>query len=281
MKKILKRTSLVISAAVLALITILSSVLINVEASSKSTSALPYPWSTVSGGTTGDYIADNFDGVDSGHVFEVLTQERLQDLLSSTGNYYIVFGSAKNATSQAALATINAKAKSDGITKIYYFDPIVDGYQIDITDAASVFKTANGTSVNQLWTRITGLLPATEPITSYKSSDTLLFSYSNDGTTKSIPSYYSLTTATGYDSTAAAASIDTVFRGGVVSGTIVPTSIRTEFAFFKRSFNGAATNFNYNGGVASASKTGAASTTIFTDADESGFVLDQVSFCCN
>ena len=38
-----------------------------------------YPWSKVAGGTTGDYIADSYGSVKSGHVFESVTN---LDLLS-------------------------------------------------------------------------------------------------------------------------------------------------------------------------------------------------------
>lgn len=50
-----------------------------------------YPWSKTAQATTGDYIADSYEGVESGYVFESVTQERLLDILSSKGNYYIVF----------------------------------------------------------------------------------------------------------------------------------------------------------------------------------------------
>lgn len=98
--------------------------------------------------TTGDYIADSYEGVESGYVFESVTQERLLDILSSKGNYYIVFAGPEHKTSKATIAKINEIAKKDGITKIYHFDPYVDGYQLDITDEDTKFKGSRGTSIN-------------------------------------------------------------------------------------------------------------------------------------
>lgn len=253
--------------------------LFNTVATAKTTSSQPYPWSVVKGGTTGDYIADAYDKISSGHVFESVTQERLLDILSSKGNYYIIFGSPKNATTQAVLGTINNQAKKDGITKIYHFDPFIDGYQIDITKSDTVFKTANGTSLNELWTRITDLLPTEESISSYASSDTLLFSY-NSASTSKVTSYYSLKTADGFNAKEATNRIAQVFRGGDATGSVIASSVRSDFDFFKRVYNASATFFNYNNGVADplGNRTGATTTEIFTDADKKGFVLHQVNF---
>lgn len=276
MKSPWKRVAAAITTLALVFVTVSSSALLNAAAASKSTYAQPYPWSRVAGGTTGDYIADSYDNVASGHVFESVTQERLLDILSSKGNYYIVFGSPKLATTQAVLSTINAQAKADGITKIYHFDPFIDGYQIDITKPDTLFK-GNGVSVNSLWTRITDLLPGETAISNYQSSDTLLFSYNSEGTPK-ITASYSLTTADGFDASAAKAEIAKVFRGGSSGGSVITGSVRSDFDFFKRVFNASATYFNYNNGTPTTSKTGAAATEIFTDADAAGFALHQVNF---
>lgn len=274
MKSIMKRITAAIITFALAF-----TVLFNTVASAKSSTPQPYPWSEVTGGTTGDYIADSFEDITSGHVFETVTQERLLDILSSKGNYYIVFGNSKLVTSQTVLSVINTQAKKDGITKIYYFDPFIDGYQLDITKSDTPFKTANGTSVNELWKKITALLPTDEPISNYTSKDTLLFSYNNESTPQ-IKAYYSLKDITGFEAKSAAADISKVFRGGESTGAIVPSSIRTDFEFFKRVYNSSATYFNYNKGVADplGNRTGATTTEIFTDADKDGFALHQVNF---
>lgn len=274
MKSIMKRAAVGIITLALAF-----TVVFNTVASAEAAGPQPYPWSKVTGGTTGDYIADSYENIATGHVFESVTQERLLDILSSKGNYYIVFASPKLKTSQAVLSTINAQAKKDGITKIYHFDPFIDGYQIDITKSDSLFKAANGTSVNQLWTRITDLLPSEEAIANYTSDDTLLFSY-NGGSSPKINAYYSLKDTEGFKTAAAAAGIAKVFRGGQSAGSVVAAGIRTDFEFFQRVYNASATYFNYNNGTPDplGNRTGAAATEIFTDADEKGFALHQVNF---
>ena len=228
-----------------------------------------YPWTPVEGGTTGDYIADSYDGVETGHVFESVTQERLLDILSSKGNYYIVFGGPEHATSQTVLATINKQAKADGITKIYHFDPY--------TDANTVFK-GNRVSVNELWKRIVALLPESEAITNYNSSDTLLFAISNDGATKEIKASYDLKTTDDFDEAAAKSEIAKVFRGGAADGAVVAGDVRTDFEFFKRTYNAAATYIEtLQGDEPTASRLGKA-TEIFTDDDKEGFALHQVNY---
>lgn len=274
MNKIWKKITIGTISFALAFVVLFSSV--GAEA---ATNLQTYPWAKVKGGTTGDYILDSYNNITSGHVFESVTQERLLDILSSKGNYYIVFGSPKLITTQTILSKINAQAKKDGITKIYHFDPFIDGYQLDITQSDSPFKTANGTSVNELWTRITALLPTDEPISSYDSSDTLLFAYNKENTNK-IRAFYKLSDTQGFRVKSAEADIAQVFRGGRSDGTTIPASIRTDFEFFQRVYNASATYFNYNNGTPDlqGNRTGAATTEIFTSADKNGFVLHQVNF---
>ncbi|MDR1954006.1 MAG: hypothetical protein LBQ21_05970 [Clostridiales Family XIII bacterium] len=204
-----------------------------------------YPWSPVYPGTTGDYIADSYTGVSKGHVFESVTQERLLDILSSPGNYYIVLGGPGQDTSQLALPTINEQAKADGITKIYHFDPYIDGYQADITDSGTPYNTYTTSTdrttnpaittstihpISELWTSVTDLLPEGAPIASYDSDDTLLFLYNRNATTPgthgTIRSYYSLTPAglNGFNAATAKAAIANVFRG---VGVTAPSSAQS------------------------------------------------------
>lgn len=247
------------------------------KTSSSSKTEVTYPWTPVEGGTTGDYIADNYDGVETGHVFESVTQERLLDILASEGTYYIVFGGPEHATSQTVLATINEKAKADGITKIYHFDPYIDGYQLDITDSETLFKASQGKTVYALWTSILSALPESEVINDYSSSDTLLFAFSNHGTTKKITASYSFKDTEVFDKDLAKDEIAKVFRGGTSDGAVVAGDIRTDYEFFKRVYNASATYFN-SSGKASATRTGQAKTEIFTEADKEGFALHQVNF---
>ena len=151
-----------------------------------------YPWTPVEGGTTGDYIADKYEGVESGHVFENVTQQRLVDLLKSTGDYFIVFAGPEHSTSQVLIKKINQIAKENGVTKIYHYDTFVDGYQIDIKDSNTKFEGSKNTSVYQLWERVLEQLPENNDINNFVGEDTLLIAYSNDGTAKKINGSYLL-----------------------------------------------------------------------------------------
>ena len=146
----------------------------------------------MAGGTTGDYIADKYEGVESGHVFENVTQQRLVDLLKSTGNYFVVFAGPEHSTSQAVIKKINQIAKDNGVTKIYHYDTFVDGYQIDIKDRNTKFEGSKNNSVYQLWERVLEQLPENNDIKNFVGEDTLLIAYSNDGTTKKINGSYLL-----------------------------------------------------------------------------------------
>lgn len=236
-----------------------------------------YPWYKTAQATTGDYIADSYEGVERGHVFESVTQERLLDILSSKGNYYIVFAGPEHKTSKATIAKINEIAKKDGITKIYHFDPYVDGYQLDITDEDTEFKGSRGTSINELWKRITELLPNENVINEYNGDDTLLFNYENTDAGNKINAYYELEDANDYNEAQATQDIEKVFRKGQENGQVAKASVRTDYEFFSRVYNGSATYINYNKGVANANRTGKA-VEIFTEKDKDNFPLHQVNF---
>ena len=256
--------------------------------SSKPTYAQPYPWSRTASVTTGDYIADSYNGVATGTVIENVTTDRLLDILSSNGNYYIVFGGPEHPTSQAAIAQINAQAQADGITKIYHFDPYVDGYQLDITDATTsgVGAWTGGTSVNyggsakinQIWRLITDRLPSSAVATDgalngYKGDETLLFSLTTTDRTdvetgKVINASYKLSPADlgSFDATAARTAISAVFHQGP-AGTVLPASTRTQYQFFKRLYDASASLTN--SGTPTVNKIGGP-VQIFSDTDFPG-----------
>ena len=265
----------------------------------KPTFPQPYPWSRTASATTGDYIADSYNGVNAGHVFENVSIGRLLDILSSNGNYYIVFGGPEHPTSQAALAAINAQAKADGISKIYHFDPYLDGYQLDASDDTSggVGSWTGGASVtyggsakiNEVWRSITDLLPHSAVTTGgalfgYKGDETLLLSVSVTDRTdveagKVINGSYKLAPAglASFDTTSARAAISAVFHKGP-GATIIPSSARSEYDFFKRLYNASGSTYNFNGGIATANKIGSA-VQIFSDADfpgGAGFALKDI-----
>lgn len=279
-----------LGALTLLLQVILASVSVGAAtAAVKPTFAQPYPWSRTAEPATGDYIADSYNGVSAGHVFENVTTDRLLDVLSSNGNYYIVFAGPEHATSQAALAAIDAQAKADGITKIYHFDPYVDGYQLDISDVTSggVGSWTGGTSVNyggaskinQVWRLITEKLPASAVATDgvlngYKGDETLLLSVSttdrgNVETGKVINGSYKLAPSgvATFDATAARTAISGVFHHGP-AGAVLPSDSRTQYQFFKRLYDASASNFNTTT-TPSASRIGT-SVVVFSDTDFPG-----------
>jgi hypothetical protein len=258
------------------------------SAVTKPTFAQPYPWSRTAVAATGDYIADSYNGVSAGHVFENVTTDRLIDILSSNGNYYVVFAGPEHATSQATLAAIDAQAKADGITKIYHFDPYVDGYQLDITntDASSVASWTGGTSVNyggtakvsQIWQLLTDRLPASAvapggALADFKGDETLLVSINttdraNVETGKVITGSYKLKPSdlASFDATAARTAVSGVFHHGP-AGAVVPSDTRTQYQFFKRLYDASATKFN--GSTPTTNAIGSA-VTIFSDTDFPG-----------
>jgi hypothetical protein len=233
-----------------------------------------YPWTPVEGGTTGDYIADSYEGIESGHVFESVTQERLLDILASEGNYYIIFGGPEHSTTQSVLATINEQAKANGITKIYHFDPYVDGYQIDITDQDTVFK-GNNKSVSELWDRIKAALPENPEINNFKGEDTLLFAFENKGGQKKITKFFKQKDgikAPGPKNISE--EIAKVFKDK--DGKVVQASERTDFEFFSRNYNGSA-SFVEQRQDRSENRLGAP-VEIFTEDEKENFPLHQVNF---
>jgi hypothetical protein len=232
----------------------------------------PYPWSKTETATTGDYIADSYDGIEKGkHVFEDLTVDRLADVLSAAGDYYIVFASPTKATAQKILSVINEQAKADGITKIYHFNPVLDNEYLDITSADSTIQNlgvstlanfaaqANApTGAENLQHRIGNIqkyinyfLPNDargDAIRAYKSSGTLLFRFHKDAHTDlaseaAIGATYQLNPADlsyGYSKSVQAAKIAKVFKDD--EGDVVPASVRTDYQFFERVFRGTLSN---------------------------------------
>lgn len=268
------------------------------SAATKPTLPTPYPWSRVLGGTTGDYFADSYNGVSAGHVFENTTTDRLLDILSSNGSYYIVLSGPEHASGQKALSVINAQAKVAGVTKIYHWDPYLDGYKLDSTDGAGIGTMQGGTSVNSTgaatisepWRLISELLPpsATQPggvLYDYKGDTTLLLLVKITDRTdpvngKAILSSWSLADAdaAAFDpaSAAAGSAVRSVFFPAPAN-VLVPSSARSEYEFFKRVYRASATYVETRTG-ASKDRIGAA-VDIFSDTDfpgGAGFVLNSV-----
>ncbi|MDR0595964.1 MAG: hypothetical protein LBG50_00265 [Clostridiales Family XIII bacterium] len=248
----------------------------------------PYPWSPRA--ATLDYIDDVYDGISGPSVFEDVTAERLLDILSSAGDYYILFGGPQNASTQKIIGDIASEAgEAPGITKIYHFNPLLDGYQLDITKTDGVGLWAGGhrgdmklEKLHDVWTDIVGLLPpgVDSEVADYDSDDTLLFRFHKNARTDlpaqtSVPATYTFYAedVDWYDEGDDADSIADVFGP--------PSSVRSDYDFFKRVYNGNATFFNLNGGRgATANRTGKAEAIISDSvfgASGAGFTLHQVT----
>jgi len=205
-----------------------------------------------------DYIAAKYAGVETGHVFESVTYERLLRILRTDGNHIVVFSSPGNATSQASLQYINEAAKDYGVQTIYHFDPHLaegtgqTGLDITLPDAAGTYNgvTKSATAYNKLWTTATNPYSASGVLQSaqlayisdaYKSSDTDLFVFNRrgDGTAivdddSTIRSELLITSAaqvTG-DVNAFKAQVESVFAA-VGAKNDTNESRQTQYEFFK------------------------------------------------
>src|SRR5690554_5558446 len=91
-----------------------------------SAQAVPAPASGIAADTV-DYFADVYTQLDSGHVIESVTYERLEFLLNQEGNVPVLIGGPNNVTTQETIAHIDAVAKEYGVSKVYHFNPLLDG----------------------------------------------------------------------------------------------------------------------------------------------------------
>ncbi|MDR2109510.1 MAG: dockerin type I domain-containing protein [Coriobacteriales bacterium] len=245
------------------------------------TAPQPYPWSHTAVQTTGDFFADTYNGVGANSVFEDVNVDRLTDILSAAGDYYIVFANPYTAAGQVILADINAQAKAAGITKIYHFNPVVDNFRLDITSTnPAISGIANGGdwisgitgavegvdfaniphTIGNIWTYIKSFLPvyyaannteqdaATKAIfDGYTSKQTLLFRFHK----------------TNHTDLPVDASIDATYLFGEADGTVnynqasevakiapvfqggtgpVASSTRSEYQFIKRGYDATGAN---------------------------------------
>ena len=141
----LKKLTAVALTATLTIGSLFTGTTVKAQTNSNQVATYAEDSQTTAQATTGDYIADSYEEVESGHVFESVTQERLLDILSSKGNYYIVFAGPEHKTSKATIAKINEIAKKDGITKIYHF---INIYHFNLLYFCARMITVSGSTVN-------------------------------------------------------------------------------------------------------------------------------------
>jgi len=287
-KGVLRRWAAVTLSAAIASTTLLASGVLTT--STAQAAPVSYPWSKITG--TGNYINDKYH-VGADNVFENVTTDRLLDILSSNGSYYIFFGGPEHAASQALLPTINDAAKAKGITTIYHFDPYVDGYQLDSTLKSGVADVTGGTSVNfstwtngkvttsavaklsDVWKLITNLLPASTiasggVLENYAGNTALLLNVkvtdrTNVDTGKTVTKLAEVKDADAAAFVADTSGVKTAAATALASAFDGKTSdVRTQWQFFKRLYNASATKTE--GTTPSAFRIGAP-VEIFSDSD--------------
>ena len=151
------------------------------QTAAAATSAVP----PATKGATIDWFDAKYAAVAPGSVFETATLERFEYLLKKPGKFAFVIGGPEDATLQNALGHIDAVAKANGITKVYNFDPRLDGKDLDVfdpsrlklSDAGKAFIGKYGTALvdNYLGK------DAETPFTQAHTQDPYLFVYDGSG----------------------------------------------------------------------------------------------------
>ena len=268
-----------------------------------------YPWSERA--ATGDYFFDNYTDVPKNSVFQLVTSERLTDILSSNGTYYIALAGPGQTTGQNLLPLINEKAKAQGVTKVYVYDPYVDGYQIDITatdpssPAQAWFGSSNqysaslgsdgqyGTNGNwvtrpgDVWTILKYFLPAEASapggvLDGFTGQDAALLKVQiSDRATVDIQGGRTLLDSVrlnaSEDWTSVKAAKDSEITTLINTGTVA-SSIRSDWDYFKRIYNGMCISQN-QGGTSQVTNGFVAAGGIFRETDfpgGDGFVLHLI-----
>jgi hypothetical protein len=260
----------VLSVALATVLTLNAVLLVAPVALSGAAEAPAYPWSERA--ATGDYYYDTFENLPKGSVFQLVTSERLTDILSSNGTFYVALGGPGQGTSQKLFPLIQQQAVAEGVSKVYVLDPYVDGYQIDITDASSsspaqawlggsgsaslgsggVYGASGSwtTRPGDVWTILKHFFPNAASavngvLDGFTGVDSALLKVSiTDRTTTDIQDGRSL-----IDSVLVKASELATWNSGVTAqkaaaiGTLINTgtkasSVRSDWEYFKRIYNG-------------------------------------------
>lgn len=220
-----------------------------------------------------DYFADTIPGLRTGSVFESVTFERFESLLSSDGTYAFLLGGPEDATTAATAAEIDRIAQQYGVDAIYTFDPLLDGESVDIR----TFVTGvSGEAAGALYTRLVdGYLNKDTAPQFGAGTDPYLFVYDGDRTVGGVDDRIVASLGGTEDATSAATDeyrqqVAAVFEAVAVNGT-AKLDTQSQYEFFANAVNSrhrAAYSTNLT----------AYGETIFTPADANDFVLQSITY---
>lgn len=150
-----------------------------------ATAAAPSVAPPATQGATVDWFDDKYTALGPGSVFETATMERFEYLLKKPGKYAFIIGGPDSATLQASIGHINDVAKAEGITKIYNFNPELDGGTLNVFDPSGLQLSQTGKDyIGAYGTKLVNdylSKDAETPFSNAHTSDPYLFVYDGSG----------------------------------------------------------------------------------------------------
>ncbi|MFK3676432.1 fibronectin type III domain-containing protein [Microbacterium sp. NPDC090218] len=220
-----------------------------------------------------DYFADTIPGLRHDSVFESVTFERFESLLSSDGTYAFLLGGPSDETTVATAAEIDRVAQQYGVDAIYTFDPLLDGESVDIR----TFVTGvAGEAAGALYTRLVdGYLNKDTAPEFGAGTDPYLFVYDGDRTVAGADDRI-IASLGGTEDAASAATdeyrqqVAAVFDAVAVNGA-AQLDTQSQYEFFSNAVNS-------RHRTAYSSNLAAYGENIFTAADADDFVLQSITY---
>lgn len=150
-----------------------------------ATAAAPSVAPPATKGATVDWFDDKYSALGPSSVFETATMERFEYLLKKPGKYAFIIGGPDSATLQASIGHINDVAKAEGITKIYNFNPKLDGGTLNVFDPSGLQLSQAGKDyIGAYGTKLVNdylSKDAQTPFSNAHTSDPYLFVYDGSG----------------------------------------------------------------------------------------------------
>ncbi|PRA81976.1 fibronectin type III domain-containing protein [Microbacterium sp. MYb66] len=220
-----------------------------------------------------DYFADTIPGLRTDSVFESVTFERFESLLSGSGTYAFLLGGPNDPTTAATAVEIDRVAQQYGVDAIYTFDPLLDGESVDIR----TFVTGvAGEAAGALYTRLVdGYLNKDTTPEFGAGTDPYLFVYDGDRTVEGADDRI-IASLGGTEDAASAATdgyrqqVAAVFEAVAVNGA-AQLDTQSQFEFFSNAVNS-------RHRAAYSTNLAAYGDTIFTAADADEFVLQSITY---